>query len=394
MAEPRDEGPSTGTRGQDLRQKPGADLEDKARSTALRDEATFERGSGAVRPEQRDPSVQGTSRETSVDATALAAFAQDLLATSEMGEMDGGMDVTEEGEEFEIVEESPLQERRVKKPHAARKPKMAHGGVDDSGTDDPSDDAPAPEPVSRSRKWPRVSARKRIRLLDLHALIAFGEEQGMLGGWQVAVIEPRIVALNARAYHYLRTAHDALETRSQRVVLLQAVAAHRRPEDFEALAEALDGVTSDALAAWTAEREEARPIAEREAPGECPDADTLQRHYDPCHRWLGEPTHSPVASEEWGVPQWLRRARREALELAALAFLQAGRGILAAPDLDDMEEVPEGASDPLAAAVELHGEAHPAIARWGVTLLARADDAAGLDSAAVALMRARETLGG
>lgn len=394
MAEPRDEGPSTGTRGQDLRSKPGAEIEDKARSNALRDEATVERGSGAVRPDQRDPSVQGNTRESSVDVSALAAFTQDLLATSEMGEMDGGMDVTEDVEELDILEEAPLQERRVKKPKAARKPKTAHGGVDDGEADEASDEGPAPAPMDRSRKWPRVSARKRIRLLDLHALIAFGEEQSMLGGWQAEVIEPRILALNSRAYHYLRVAHDRLETRAQRVVLLQAVAAHRRPEDFEALADALDGVDDDAVITWTAARNAVRPLDAREAPGPCPDPDTLQRHYDPCHRWLDEDTLDPAPPEEWGIPQWLRRSRREALEMAAVAFLQAARGILAARDLDELDEVPEGASDPLAAAVEMHGEAHPAIARWGVTLLARAEDDAGLESAAVALMTARESVGG
>lgn len=84
---------------------------------------------------------------------------------------------------------------------------------------------------------------------------------------------------------------------------------------------------------------------------------------------------------------WLRGAPTEPLELAALAFQQAASGLLS---LDS--EPAQGATDALTAALERHGAAHPAIARWCITLAARADDADGLLAACEALLRARRTL--
>ncbi len=365
--------------------------EEQARSTAMREEAGLERGSGPIRPNQRDPSVQGSAARSSLDAAALTSFAQNLLGGSELGEMDGGLDAAEETEDLEVEIEGPVQERRTKKPRSARAPRQAHGGVaEEDGAGEPPNGAPAPdEGEERSRRWPRVSARKRLRLLDLRRLLQVGEETGLLVGWQASTVEPRVLALNSRAFHYLRLAHDALPGDLHRVVLLQAAAAHRTPEDFERLADVLADASVETVRAWAADRLERRDPSRREAPGPAPSSWVLEDHYDPCVHWLEETPHAPTADEEWPVPQWLRGARREALELCALAFLQCARDVFG-PRVDEEDE---GANDPLMAALELHGEAHPAIARWCLALAARAHDLPGLDCAADALLRARETLG-
>ncbi|MCO4773270.1 MAG: hypothetical protein KDA24_24765 [Deltaproteobacteria bacterium] len=393
MARPTDEGPSTGTRGQETSRSPNQQvIDDQARANAMREEAGFERGSGAVRPGRRDPTVQGgPARESSLDSAALASFASDLLAGSDFGEMDGGVDAAEEMEDLDFEPEVLEQERRTKKPRSARAPRQSHGGVDDGDTNEVGDSgAPvASADDERSKKWPRVSSRKRLRVLDLTRLLAAGEALGVLTGWQARTVEPRVLALNSRGFHFLRRAHDRLEEELPRVVLLQALAAHRTPDDLVRLADALADASDQDLITWIEQRAERRAPAQREQPGPAPDSELLHDHYDPCLRWLGETPHLHQADEAWGIPQWLRRAPREPLELCALAFLQSAAGRLG-PRLTEED----GADDPLVAALELHGEAHPAIARWGVTLAARADDQAGLDCAADALLRARETLGG
>jgi len=391
MGAPED-GPSTGARGQDLRQGQVAETyaEQRARANAMRGEATDGRGSGATRREQQDPSVRGAERAGgAVDPSVLAAFTQDLLAGSEVGEMDGGVDVGEEMEDLEIEPEGPDQERRVKKARSARGSRRSTGGVDDSGDDEPVDEAAAPAPVARSAKWPRVSAKKRIRALDLTALLAAGAESRVLVGWQAETVRGLVLGLPSRGFHLLWRAHDSLPGPAHRVVLLQALAAHRRDDDLTRLAARLADVSEEELHAWIGERIGARDPDQRDQPGEAPDLAVLMSHYDPCAHWLHEPPPSLQCEEQWAVPQWLRGARREAIELCAVAFLQAGLGTFVT-GADDEEE--SGANDPLAAAIEVHGESHPALARWGVTLLARADTRAGLDCAADALLRARAGL--
>jgi hypothetical protein len=392
MAAP-DDGPSTGARGAELRGGSQQETlaENRARSTAMRSEAAYERGAGASRPDPRDPSVRGQEpRAAAIDPTVLAAFTQDLLAGSDLGEMDGGVDLAEEGGDVEVEAEAPMQERRVKKARGARPPRTSHGGVEDGG-DDPPEEAPVAEaPRSRSKRWPRVSARQRVRVLDLDSLLLLGEQTGVLLGWQAETVPGLVQRLPSRGFHLLWRAVDRLPSRVARLVVLQALAAHRRPEDLEPLAEALGSAEDDSVADWLKERAAERDPRARERPGAAPPPDVLQRHYDPCPRWLGEATSPLLPSEQWPIPQWIKGARREPIELCAVAFLQASRGVFARPfeDLDDAEEA-EGANDPLVAALELHGESHPAVARWGVTLAARADTDRGLLDAADALLRAR-----
>lgn len=388
----QDDGPSTGARGSDLRsgQKQESLQEHQARSNAMRGEATFERGGGASRPSQRDPSVRRSeSRDQSIEPSLLAAFTQDLVAVSDLGEHDGGMDVTEEVGDVEVELQGPSTVGTNKKPKRARAPGTSFGGTDDGGEDPTSEDDALEQRATRSKKWPRVSAKKRIKVLDLHAQLRLGERENVLVGWQAESLETVVLALSSRAFHLLWRAHDSLPGDLHRVVLLQAQAAHRRPEDITRLAESLNSVTDDSLREWLTQRIERRHPREREQPGEAPPVVVLVQHYDPCHHWLNEEWSPPQPTEEWGVPQWLNRARREPLEMCAVAVLQALGGVLSR---EEHEEV-EGADDELAAALELHGSAHPAIARWGITLAARADSRAGLNNALVALLTARQTLG-
>lgn len=388
----QDDGPSTGARGANLLsgQQQETLHEHKARSTAMRGEAAFERGSGPARPGQRDPSVRGNeARDSSIEPAMLAAFTQELLAGPELGEHDGGLDVAEDLGDIEMEIEAPSQERRVKKPQGARAPKISHGGVDEGGESSvPEDDTPE-ERGQRSKKWPRVSAKKRIRVLDLHAQLALGKHENVLVGWQAETLEDVVVALPSRAFHLLWRAHDRLPGALHCTVLLQGQAAHRRPDDIIRLGEALEAVTEAELRIWLTQRIERRHPREREEPGEAPPIPVLLDHYDPCHRWLCEESPSLEPDEEWAVPQWLRGARREPLEMCALAVLQTVAGLLNGEGQDGVE----GADDPLTAALEIHGGAHPAIARWGVVLAARADSRAGLANALVALLNARESLG-
>ena len=386
-----EDGPSTGSRSQEIARSELADRirDDEARVNAMRDDALPMRGAGPTRPDPRDPSVQGqVHREAPVDAAAWASFARTLMDAAAPGEHDGGIDAAEgqalEGPEL-LGPAPEAAQREGKGPRPARKPRIDHGGEDEGGSEPtapPEGGAPPPPPPPR-RQFPRVSPHRRRRQLDLAALLEDGARRGLLVGEQAKQVEGRMLVLTSRGYGLLHEALEPLDP-TRRILVLQSLAAHRRPETLVELAAALAATPDDDVGDWLDAREDARPTYLRDQEGERPGRALLLQHFDPAWTWLREPPPPEEPAPDWPQPQWLGGAPRELFELCALAFLQAATGLL---HPDDRPE--DGASDSLTAALEPHAEAHPAIGRWTLTLCARAEDRIGLLAAAEAMLSAR-----
>ncbi len=389
-----EDGPTTAARaGRFDAQEAAQETEEAAaRANAMREQATAQAsGSAAIRPKQRDPKqhleAQAAARAASTAQAALFAGQFASLTEGAMG--DGAFDADEEADvELEEEKEEAVQDRR-QMPTGQRGPEFG-GEADPETTTDPPDPDGTPSPGGRGpAKWPRVSPSRRVRQLDLDRLLALGEAEGLLVGWQGRTVLPRVLGLNSQWFHGLAELLAAAERDLAKLVLLKALAAHRHPSDIAALGPVLAPLDDDAIRAWRDGLEAERSAEEREQAGPAPEIEVLRRHYDPLASLLTEPAGPgrPEEVEEWAMPMWVRGTRREALELCAVAFAQA-----ACDQLHPEWETSDGASDPLMAALEVHHDAHPAIARWCTTLGARAQDLAGLWSAIDVLRQARSSV--
>lgn len=376
----------------------GADAQHKieeaeARVNAMRDQATIRggRSAGATRPQQQDPKAhidaQAAARQAS--AAAAAAFAGQFANLTEGAMGDGAFDA-EEDVEHEVAEDKEEEVQRVRKPGAGHAKGPEFGGEADPAPADATTSDSSEDPVKRGpAKWPRVSAKRRIRDLDLERILALGKAEGLLVGWQAETVRPRVLGLTSQWYACLAQAFEAVEQPLGRVVLLKALAAHRHPLDVATLVPVLGEHDTESLRSWHASLEDERPVSERNEAGPPPSIDVLRRHYDPIATLGEEPDGLPCPEEleEWRVPKWLRGVRPEPLELCAVAFHQA-----ACDHLHPEWETSDGAGDPLMAALETHHPAGQGLARWCTTLGARSADHDGLWAAIDALLRARAGL--
>ena len=389
-----DEGPTSGDRAtrHDAVDAAQEAAEALARGSAMRDQATAPLvGSGPVRPKQQDPRAHIEAQAAARAATAAdaALFAGQFASLTEGTMGDGAFDAVEDLDVEIASEKDETVPVRSQGPTVKSGPE--YGGDPDPVT--PQTTPPKDEPVEHHKRgpsiWPRVSPRRRIRDLDLEWLLREGESAGLLLGWQARTVVPRVLGLPSQWYHALAEALGAVDGDLARVVLLKALAAHRHPKDVALLVPRLDELGEGGIRAWGDGLEAERPARSQDEPGDAPSIDVLRRHYDPIASLLTEPPGPPRpdAVEEWPMPMWVRGARRVALELCAVAFHQA-----ACDHLHPEWETSSGAGDPLMAALEVHFDAHPAIARWCTTLGARADDHAGLWAALEALRRARSSV--
>ncbi len=389
-----EEGPTTASRaGLDAKDIVHESEEAQARANAMRDQATAVQGhgGGAVRPRQQDPKghLEAQAAARAASAAQAAMFAGQFASLTEGAMGDGAFDADEEVEQ-EIVEEKE-ETVQVRKQGPSQKPGPEFGGEADPFTppDEPASEAPVDPATRGPARWPRVSAHRRVRHLDLERLLKLGEAEGLLVGWQAMTVRPRVLGLNSQWFHTLGEAFEAAPDDLPRIVLLKTLAAHRHAIDVASLVPALNELGAEGIRAWRNRLEEERPASERAEAHEAPPIDVLRRHYDPIATLGSEGPGLPAPEEleEWTIPMWLRGTRREALELCAVAFHQA-----ACDHLHPEWETSDGTEDTLMAALETHYGAHPAIARWCTTLGARSADRAGRWAALDALRRARSTV--
>lgn len=384
-----EDGPTTAARATRLEQDPAQAIEDaQARANAMRDQATIgaSRGAGAIRPTQKDPrahlDAQAAARNAS--AAAAAAFVNQFADLTEGAMGDGAFDAEEDVEQD--VEQEEEVDLRVRRASPARRAGPEFGGEADPAAAPSTPAEDEAEPARKAPRWRRVSPRRRLIQLDLERLLALGEAEGLLVGWQARTVEPRVLGLTSQHFHELKACVDSVDHDPGRIVLLKTLAANRHPTDVAAIAPRLQELGADGVRAWHGERESERASADREEAGEAPPIEILRRHYDPVATLGAEAPGLPCPDglEEWRIPMWLKGCRREALELCAVAFHQA-----ACDHLHPEWETSDGVGDPLMAALETHFGSHPAVGRWCTTLGARAEDHAGLWAAIDALRRAR-----
>jgi len=393
--ERRDEPPAA------AHQEPGRkDDLDPAHATA-HDDATSTRGAspGAGTRRGAAPSDREAAQRSSASAGA-ADFAQRLaeLAAPEQG--DGAAAGDQERGPVESDVEAEVEFATAGAGAAGPQSALRSGASGRAGSsrkqlggDSVPDDTPAASgPATRAqgaaepgdKPARRVRPEKRAEHVELQALLERGVELGLLDEYHGSCVAPTLERLTWGEFAELQAALDECETEVQRIIILAALAAHRATAALAGLASYLVTCGDDDLVARLSSR------AAATMPGEVCTIDELRLWYDPMTALSGEartaadPT-SPA--EPWNIPAWLRGAPTQPLEMAAVAVDQSLCG-----DLHPAQPSAEGADELLTRALEHHGNQHPSLQRWLLTLCARADSREALFVVRETLLRARNQL--
>jgi hypothetical protein len=231
----------------------------------------------------------------------------------------------------------------------------------------------------------RVRPAKRAEHVELAALLEQAVELGLLDEYHGSCVAPALERLNWGEFAELQDSLDLCETEVQRIIVLAALAAHRATADLVGLASYLVGYSDDDLVARLSSRAGATP------PGEVCTIDELRLWYDPMAALAGEARATAAGAanpgETWSIPRWLQGVPTGPLEMAAVAVDQSLCG-----DLHPAQPSAEGADELLTRVLEHHGEQHPSLQRWLLTLCARAESREALFAARETLLKARNQL--
>jgi len=317
------------------------------------------------------------SGRESVDAAQAASFTRDLVSLSDAAPADSDdaeLSLIEPEADLAAELEAATLEAVAAARRPARKETVLPGGdgAEEGGAASPaSPPSPPDEPGAAAApvpRAPRLRPRARVAWLGLEETLQAGRAAGILRDYQVSLLDPLIPRLTTPHWEDLTEALARCETLLGSAFVLKALAANRHPSELPGFAAAL------------AELGESEALLRQEMRGPHPPCspatgtEALRTHYDPIEALF--PQAAPVRASDpapWSRPRWLRGVPLPALELAIVAVHQA-----LSCHLLPGEDTSSGAGDPLAAALEIHGTAHPSLARWFLALCARAEDHQGL----------------
>ncbi len=350
------------------------------------------------RPEEAEKEVDPKQVAAFSRELAEAALAQDaaqdeeaqaqLVAEPVQEEQSKGMDREDEVALEPQAEFNPGEDRynRPQEPRKKGRKRLdgtpeAGDGDEGGGEETPDDEGVEATDDDAGNTLPEERA-KAIGLVDL---LKFGEEAGFLLGYAQERVEPTVVGLRRKHFALLKTALDAVESSTGKVLVLKALVASRPPSQLGPFAQLLEELGEEAVWGRMAEPEG----GVQGSPAIPADLPTIRRCYDPIVLFDPESIFHQSWAEKaqgapWTIPTWMERVPVAPLDLSIVAFDLALSGELSAA-----EEVRSGGSDALAAAVMAHGHAHPSLARWLLTLSARVQDRNDLLLARAALLEAR-----